>query len=261
MDLIENAEIVNVKIQNLTNDSPLASCACGNYSGPHDGGNPQTRDRQGTMNTDMRGISVTGGDVLVDGTMNLMRNLVSSFGDVAGFDLMEDSILEFEEDSEIRIKDLTSAVKVDEDLYKMLRRIHKTPYPNNFEMCFINAQDDSVVINKPDSEWFDCELPGFMKKYTYAPTLEPTYYPTLEPIDTSTTTTTTTTDSPESSESDVLVVNGTTTAAPTSHKNDRYGTDEPTADPTNVPTPDPVDSSEGTASPTNAEDTPSPITR
>ena len=164
MDLIENAAITNVKIKDLINDSPLASCACGNYSGPHDGGNPQTRERQGSMSTDMRGISVTGGDVLVDGKKNVIKNLVSSFGDVAGFDLMEDSILEFEEDSEIRIRRLTSADKVDQDLYKMLIRINKTPYPNNFERCFINAQDDSIVINKPDRAWFNCKTPLYLRR-------------------------------------------------------------------------------------------------
>ena len=166
MDLIENAAMTNIKIKDLTNDSPLASCACGNYSGPHDGGNPSGRERQGTMHTDNRGISITGGDLIIDGTMNMIKNLVSSNGDVAGFDLMEDSILEFQDDSEIKIRDLSSGAEIDGDTFRMLETNNKTPYPNNFEMCFINAQDESVVINEPNDQWFTCQTPQFIEEYS-----------------------------------------------------------------------------------------------
>eukprot|EP01083_Nonionella_stella_P235151 827155_1 len=165
---------------NKDNVSPLASCACFNYSGPHDGGNPGTRERQGTMNTDVRAISITGGDVLMDGS-NAIHDIRSCYGDTAAIDLMEDAILEFEEKTHLQISNVVSAAKMNEDMYKALLDIHKTPYPNNFLMCSIHAQDESEIINIPNDVYLYCKLPDYMTKYTYNPTTEPTKYPTQYP--------------------------------------------------------------------------------
>ena len=46
MDGIDNARMSNTEMRNLENRSPLASCACGNYSGPYDGGNSGSKERE-----------------------------------------------------------------------------------------------------------------------------------------------------------------------------------------------------------------------
>ena len=170
------------------------------------------------MGTDLRGMSIFGGDVLLDGNENIIQNLQSHFGDVAGIDLMDDAILEYAQDSSFEIDEIVSAVEVDGSIYKMLTQINKTPYPNNFRMCPINAQDEAQVINEVNEEYFDCVLPEFMQKYTEYPTDEPTSLPSLEP-----------TFDPTSDPSE------DPTVEPTSEP-----TLEPTFDPTLEPTLDPI---------------------
>ena len=163
LDLIEDVKMKNIKIRNLTNLSPLASCACANYSGPHDGGNPGTRERQGSMGTDMRGISMFGGDAFVEGKNNAIQNLQSHFGDAAGIDLMGDAVLEYAQNSSLKIRKIISAVGMNEHLLTNLLSMNKSPYPNNFAMHYINVQDDSQVINEPNLNYFARKLPEYMR--------------------------------------------------------------------------------------------------
>jgi len=151
MDQIENTRINNININNLINKSPLILSPCANYSGSHDGGIQGTREKEGTMSTDIRGIAITNGDTLISGNNNVIKNLYSHYGDTTAINLMEDAILDFDDDDDtkFKIKNLNAATKVDQDLYQHLLSINKTPYPNNFNLCKIKIEDDAKMNNSP----------------------------------------------------------------------------------------------------------------
>merc|ERR1712113_1297686 len=81
-DFIENITINNIDIDGLINESPLSSFACLNYTGSHDGGNPNQLDLEGTMGTDVKGIVLYGSDLLFDNSNVIIRDLISNNGDV-----------------------------------------------------------------------------------------------------------------------------------------------------------------------------------
>merc|ERR1719410_713789 len=169
MDGIENAQMKNVKISNLENKSPLSTYTCGSFSGHHNGGHTvvssrNAQDREGAMNSDVRGLSLYDGDVGIIG-QNSIRSLTSFSGDVTGIDLMGDAILEFDgRANDISVEDLNAASKVTKALYKKLKKTNRSPFPNNFNLCVIDMDTTSKVIDAPDDlRQKDCKLPPQLK--------------------------------------------------------------------------------------------------
>ena len=162
MDGIDSAQMQDVTISNLENRSPLASCACGNYSGPHDGGNPGSKEREGSMNTDTTGISIIDGDLSVM-EANSVHGLTSWYGDAVGVHLMEDAILDFDDDGSIDIYGLFAASKTTQDVYDNAIEIGKSPYPNNFERCNVSKAESATIINNDEFK-DDCTLTDFPQK-------------------------------------------------------------------------------------------------
>ena len=151
VDGIDDVSIDGVIIRKLENLSPPGSFACGNYTGPRDGGIGGTREGQGAMNTDIRGISITDSDVTVLGD-NVIDILDAEFGDCTGIDLMEGSVLEFDTSSNMEISRLREASELQKNFgeFELLMNQGQIPYPNNFELCVIRILDESVVINAPN---------------------------------------------------------------------------------------------------------------
>ncbi len=162
MDGIEDAHIMDIEIRNMENQSPLASGTCGDYTGPHDGGNPGTRMREGGMSTDMRGISIVDGDVIVH-RHNIIEDLESWYGDAVAIDLLEDTIFEFDDDAvaDLEIDDIKGGTKMTMDLYRYLQSVDRTPFPNNFEECNIKIADNAFVIGGNGLNETDCKVPQF----------------------------------------------------------------------------------------------------
>ena len=163
MDGIQNASMRNVSFDNFENISPLASFACGNYTGPHDGGTPGTKEREGFMSPDTRGISIIDTDLEVAGD-NFIANIISWYGDAVGIDVMIHAILDFDFDTTMAISALSAATKVTQEFYEYLIEIGKSPFPNNFKVCNISRDNKSVIINGDvvGLEKDDCILPQFM---------------------------------------------------------------------------------------------------
>lgn len=151
------------------------------------------------MHSDMRGISVVGGDVVLDGKRNLIASLSSHHGDVAGLDLMENGLFEVEEGAALLIEDLQSGSEMTEKVYAKLVSINKTPYPNNFDVCSIHLQDNSMLVGMDPSQYEECRVPEFMQSsatpqprsrypdqdypdFSVIPSTGPTVEPTNEPI-------------------------------------------------------------------------------
>eukprot|EP01084_Bolivina_argentea_P030213 56020_1 len=147
VDGMSDVSIGNVGIRRLENESPLASNACADYSGPLDGGIGGTRQGEGGMNTDVRGISIANSGVFVGGG-NEVSNLDSYYGDVTAIDLMGDSFLHFKRNNIVKLGRLKAASKLNKNVaeYNILVAAHKTPYPNNFGLCTIKIQDTSIVV-------------------------------------------------------------------------------------------------------------------
>ena len=160
MDGIEDAIIVDLSVSNLTNESPLVCAACGSYEGPHDGG-LGVIDTEGTMGTDMRGISVTGGDVHFLGK-NLIESLNSFYGDTVGLDLIEDAVLEFDTGSDVIINDIVSGSMLTREQFDELQANDETPYPNNFDLCTVKYDDWAEVTGDvpEDKVVTDCVYNG-----------------------------------------------------------------------------------------------------
>ena len=151
MDGIEDALIIDLSVSNLTNESPLVSSACGSYEGPHDGGFG-VLETEGGMGTDLRGISVTGGDVHFLGK-NSIEWLNSFYGDTVGLDLIEDAVLEFDTGSDVMISNLESASMLTQEQFDELEANGETPYPNNFDLCNVKYDDAAEVIGDiPDDK-------------------------------------------------------------------------------------------------------------
>ena len=171
VDLIENVEIENIVIKRLINKSPLASYACSNYSGPHDGGNPQSEPNEGGMGTDTKGISICGGDVIFDGFNNVIEKLISFNGDVVGLDIKKDGYVIFDyvysdelplKDDDSDTEDDRSAIYINklspgyEITFALLAELlvdNKYPYPNQFFGCNVlieNKTSGSVVPYPPN---------------------------------------------------------------------------------------------------------------
>ncbi len=145
IDGVEAVQIIDLKIHDLVNESPLVSCACGSYEGPHDGGSPGQEEDEGGMGTDIRGIAISRGDAEIIGTKSKIAKLNSYYGDTTGLDLMDGTIIDFDIGSDITIKNLKSASKLSQAQYQSLVDQGKTPYPNNFDLCTINIEDASSV--------------------------------------------------------------------------------------------------------------------
>eukprot|EP01083_Nonionella_stella_P067950 180063_1 len=159
IDNIDDVRIENIMIKKLLNKSPLASYACGNYSGPHDGGSPDTREKEGGMGTDVKGIQIIGGDVIFDGYNNIIQKLVSYNGDVIGLDVKNDAQIDFDyvykdelpnkpqdmdtedDKSSIQIKQLAPGHEITFALLAELMVDGKYPYPNNFYACNIKIEN------------------------------------------------------------------------------------------------------------------------
>eukprot|EP00487_Bulimina_marginata_P011307 TRINITY_DN6860_c1_g1_i2.p1 TRINITY_DN6860_c1_g1~~TRINITY_DN6860_c1_g1_i2.p1 ORF type:complete len:108 (+),score=8.55 TRINITY_DN6860_c1_g1_i2:225-548(+) len=73
MDGIEHSVFDGLIVKDLVNEAPLVSSACGAYEGPHDGGTVGTEEKEGGMGTDVRGISLSAGDVEVIGDRNKIQ--------------------------------------------------------------------------------------------------------------------------------------------------------------------------------------------
>lgn len=91
MDGIEDVKINNVVINKLFNKSPLGTCACDAEldAYPNEG--------------DVRGISVIGGDLQVEGVNNIM-DLTSEYGNVTGIDVMDKGFVMFDDEAIMNIK-------------------------------------------------------------------------------------------------------------------------------------------------------------
>ena len=133
-DFIENITIRNLDINSLSNESPLSSFACLNYTGTHDGGNPNQLDLEGTMGTDLKGVAMYGSDAVFEEEIT-MRSLVSNNGDVIGLHLMADSVALFDDLSTISVQRLVTGATVTNEILLELEESNKTPYPNNFFTC------------------------------------------------------------------------------------------------------------------------------
>ncbi len=142
-DVATQVRIRDLQIDDLDNQSPLVSNACGNYSGPHDGGNPRQLHLEGGMGTDCKGINLLNVDVAMMDESRI-ANLNSSYGDTIGFNVGEGTIVDFEAGSDMIIKDLTSASDLSEGQYDLLVEHGKSPYPNNFGVCTI--KNDGKII-------------------------------------------------------------------------------------------------------------------
>ena len=166
MDGIEDAIIIDSSVSNLTNESPLVSAACGSYEGPHDGGLGAI-DTEGGMGTDLRGISVTGGDVHFLGK-NSIESLNSFYGDTVGLDLIEDAVLEFDTGSDVIISNLVSASMLTEEQFDELQANDETPYPNNFDLCTVKYDDWAEVTGDvpEDKAVTDCIYNGEFGYYS-----------------------------------------------------------------------------------------------
>ena len=123
MDGIEGVYIEDLTVSDLSNESPPLSDACRSYPKAHASGCPGGEEREGEEDedgeligkgTDLRGVSVAGGDVVVSGK-NRIRSLKSKNGDAIGLDLIGDAILEFADESDVKVSGVYSAadVKVD----------------------------------------------------------------------------------------------------------------------------------------------------
>ena len=150
MDGIEDVILDGLLIRRLENDSPLASFACGEYTGPLDGGVGGTRQGEGAMNTDLRAICLTDSDVLMVGH-NQIDILESYYGDVTVIDLMEGTVLEFDITADLDVNILRGASQLVKNLrdYQLLVTEGQTPFPNNFDLCSIKIMEESIVINAP----------------------------------------------------------------------------------------------------------------
>eukprot|EP01084_Bolivina_argentea_P299680 516573_1 len=165
VDLIENVTFTNIIIKRLINKSPLASYACSNYTGYHDGGNPFQLEDEGFMGTDVKGIAVTGSDVVFDGYNNVIEKLISYNGDVVGLHLIDasdvlfdyvykaDVLNEPDEDTDteddrayLHIKQLCPGHEITFALLAELMVDAKYPYPNNFYACNIKVESDDASI-------------------------------------------------------------------------------------------------------------------
>eukprot|EP01083_Nonionella_stella_P090778 253674_1 len=145
-DFIENITIRNIDIDGVTNESPLSSFACSNYSGAHDGGNPNQLDLEGTMGTDVKGIVMYGSDAVFEES-TVIRQLMSNYGDAVGLHLMADSIALFDETATMSVQRIITGAAVTADILAELEQADKTPYPNNFFSCNILLDDRDSVID------------------------------------------------------------------------------------------------------------------
>eukprot|EP00485_Elphidium_margaritaceum_P006656 CAMPEP_0202690396 /NCGR_PEP_ID=MMETSP1385-20130828/5391_1 /ASSEMBLY_ACC=CAM_ASM_000861 /TAXON_ID=933848 /ORGANISM="Elphidium margaritaceum" /LENGTH=779 /DNA_ID=CAMNT_0049345657 /DNA_START=26 /DNA_END=2365 /DNA_ORIENTATION=- len=176
LDEIDAVEIRDVSVSNLYNLSPLASNACGRYSGPTDGGNLWQIDGAGNMNGQIRGISIYGSQVNFDGQIEI-RNLVSSYGDVYGVHVMKDSLVTFENDDTLTmtITDLYPENQLDEQQLNTLIALDRTPFPNNFHgQCNILVDEvvssrDFITVDPPIPNGVDtieCAAPVHLPQIT-----------------------------------------------------------------------------------------------
>ena len=154
-DFIENVTISNLQIDRLINESPLSSFACSNYTGSHDGGNPNQFELEGSMSTDIKGIAVYGSNILfTDNQNSRIRQLISNNGDVVGIHIMSDSQVIFDDDSSIiNIERLITGASITNEILLQLQDLNKTPYPNNFFSCNIlldDTESDIGVILQPN---------------------------------------------------------------------------------------------------------------
>eukprot|EP01083_Nonionella_stella_P172489 592121_1 len=145
-DFIENVTVRNIDIDGLTNESPLSSFACANYSGTHDGGNPNQLDLEGTMGTDVKGIVMYGSDAVFEEAV-VIRQLISNNGDAIGIHLMADSIALFDDTATVGVQRIITGAAVTDEVLAELVEADKTPYPNNFFSCNVLLDDRDSVID------------------------------------------------------------------------------------------------------------------
>merc|ERR1712154_33171 len=86
----------------------------------------------------------------------------SFYGDTIGLDLMGDADLEFGADSDITMSYLTSGSLLTMEQFAELDASGKTPYPNNFDLCTVQYDDDATVSGDvPDDKAVtDCLFNG-----------------------------------------------------------------------------------------------------
>merc|ERR1712241_885441 len=144
IDGIENTQIIDMGISDLVNESPLVSSTCGSYEGPHDGGSPGQEMDEGGMGTDVRGLLISRGDVQVS-SVNTISGLESLYGDVVGIDIINEAIVDFDDESDIIVRDLISTSALTSAQYIKLVDRNKTPYPNNFGTCTIEIESGSTL--------------------------------------------------------------------------------------------------------------------
>eukprot|EP00485_Elphidium_margaritaceum_P000739 CAMPEP_0202687368 /NCGR_PEP_ID=MMETSP1385-20130828/3059_1 /ASSEMBLY_ACC=CAM_ASM_000861 /TAXON_ID=933848 /ORGANISM="Elphidium margaritaceum" /LENGTH=688 /DNA_ID=CAMNT_0049342149 /DNA_START=102 /DNA_END=2168 /DNA_ORIENTATION=- len=141
LDGIENVVVRNVKVKELSNESPLGSSACGSYDGPFDGGQPSGLRREGYMGADVRGISIINGGTTEFYGQCSVESVRSWYGDVIGVHLMDNAAIYLDEaDDGMKFNDLECATSVSSALYGQLRDSGLSPYPNNFYDCNIKAE-------------------------------------------------------------------------------------------------------------------------
>ena len=142
VDGIENAVFRDICINDLTNKGPLASEACGNYSSADNGGNLSQLPNEGNMQTDIRGISIIGSDVIMS-DKNKIKDLVSFYGDVIGVDILEDSnVLLYKKPT---INKLSGGDKITKKILSQLTAKDLTPFPNNFDTCQWRISPNATV--------------------------------------------------------------------------------------------------------------------
>ena len=146
IDGIENTQIIDLKISDLINSSPLVSFACGSYEGPHDGGAPGQEMEEGGMGTDVRGLIISRGDVEIIGAENMIYGLNSFYGDIVGVDIINEAVVDFDVGSDIYVNHLISASRLTDADYQTLVAEGKTPYPNNFNMCSVEVENGTSLI-------------------------------------------------------------------------------------------------------------------
>ena len=141
-------------MSDLSNESPPLSDACRSYVKAHCSGCPGQEEGDGEEDengeligkgTDLRAVSVAGGDVYISG-MNTIDSLNSSNGDVIGLDLIGDGILEFDDESDITVNNLRSAAEPDDVIVSV---------------CTVRYGEDSQVIGSPaESNCIITEIDG-----------------------------------------------------------------------------------------------------
>ena len=92
------------------------------------------------MGTDLRGISVTGGDFHFSGK-NSIESLNSFYGDTVGLDLIEDAVLEFGTGSDVIINDIVSGSMLTRQQFGELQANDEARYPNNFDLHTVKYDD------------------------------------------------------------------------------------------------------------------------